>query len=79
MTNELKFIKIKDELPRYGEPVLLFTCAVILNITYCRESGGKRDNEWFEPYIHDHDDNLKISIQSVDSWIYVNDLCRANE
>jgi hypothetical protein len=79
MTNKLKFRKIKDELPAYGEPVLLFAGGVALHITYCRDRDGKRDCEWFKPYYHYHGNDLNISIKIVDSWIYVDDLCRANE
>tara|TARA_R110000822_G_scaffold198318_1_gene336350 strand:+ start:562 stop:801 length:240 start_codon:yes stop_codon:yes gene_type:complete len=79
MANELKFIKIKDALPAYGEPVLLFTSGLVQHITYCRDRDGKRDCEWFKPYHFDHDDDFKIDIKNVDSWIYVDDVCRANE
>jgi hypothetical protein len=77
MTNKLKFIKIKDELPGYGEPVLLFTGGVIQHITYFRD--GEGDYQWFEPHYFDHDDDFKIDIQNVDSWIYVDDISLAKE
>ena len=77
MDNKLKFTKIKDGLPAFGEPVLLHAGGVLQNITYCRE--GDDDSEWLEPYHFDYDVELKISYQAVDSWIYIEDISLAEE
>ena len=76
MDNKLKFTKIKDGLPAFGEPLLLFTGGAIQWVTYCRD--GEGDCEWFEPY-QCQDDNIKIDIQNVESWIAIDDISLAKE
>jgi len=66
----MEFKKAVDELPTYGEPVLIRIGATIQHITYMLE-GADDVPDWFEPFYFESDDELKIWHNKVDEWAYL--------
>ncbi len=64
---KLEFISIEKRKPKYGLPVLLKVKGTIQNITYILE-GCDDSPDWFEPYHFEHEDDLKINFDDVESW-----------
>jgi hypothetical protein len=67
---EINWIETKDELPGYGEPVLLIIGNTVQHITYMLD-GTDDTPDWFEPYFFEHDDELKIWHNKVNKWAHV--------
>lgn len=65
-----KWISVNDDLPAYGEPVLIKANGVTQNVTYMLD-GADEAPDWFEPYYFEHDDNLKVLWNKVDYWQYL--------
>jgi len=69
----MEWRKVSDELPAYGEPVLLSIKGIVQHITY-QLDGADEVPDWFEPYNFDHADDLKLWYNNVDRWIYIDDI-----
>ena len=63
-----EWISVDTKLPAYGVPVLLFANGATQHITYMLD-GADDTPDWFEPYNFDHDDELKVWWNKVDSWM----------
>lgn len=65
---EIEFVSIKVRRPSYGEAVLIKSIAgVVQNITYTLE-GADDTPDWFEPYFFSEYEDLRMSLDLVDSW-----------
>jgi hypothetical protein len=62
------WVRMIDNRPEYGEPVLIKSNGVVQHVTYTRD-GLEGCGDWMEPYHFDHDDCLKIPIKKVDAWM----------
>jgi len=63
-----EWISVEDELPGYGEPVLIRAKGVTQYITYILD-GSDHTPDWFEPYYFDHDGNMKIWWNQATHWM----------
>lgn len=66
----MNFKKVEDELPAYGEPVLIRTGSTVQHITYMLD-GADDVPDWFEPYFFESEDGLKICHSKVREWAYL--------
>jgi len=64
---KFEFIPVQEKLPPYGAPVLLVANGVLQHAVYMRD-GADDVPDWFEPYHFEHDDDLKVRWDMVDSW-----------
>ena len=46
------WIKIEDQLPEYGDPVIIVIKGTVQNVIYTRDGDDDTD-DWFEPYHYD--------------------------
>jgi len=63
------WISVEDELPEYGEPVLIYSSGVVQNVTYTLDADEEETIAWFEPYHFEHDDNCKVGASEVNHWM----------
>ena len=65
-----KWISINsdDDLPSYGEPVLIKINGVVQNVTYILD-GCYHSPDWFEPSHFNHDNSCKIGWNKPTHWM----------
>lgn len=62
------WVRVRDELPGYGDPILLLVNNTVQHVTYMLD-GADESKDWFEPYHFDHDDNCKLFIDKATAWM----------
>lgn len=63
-----EWISVEDDMPIYGDPVLIVGNGVTQHVTYMRD-GADDEPDWFEPYFFDHDDDFKVDLNKVTHWM----------
>jgi hypothetical protein len=67
MTDHIEFIPMSQKRPIYGQPVLIKIKGIVQHITYTLD-GADDTRDWFEPYLFDHDDEMKLWWNKADEW-----------
>ena len=61
-----KWISVEDELPAYGDAVLILANSVTQHITYALN--GNDEHSWFQPHYFE-DNDLKLELYLVSCWM----------
>ena len=72
--NRINFIKLKDEIPLFGEPILIYSFGVVQNIVYMLDGDEECKTLWFEPYHFDVEDELKVPFNKIEEWVYLDQI-----